>query len=306
MSFIVDFYKELDTVNLIIFWGVIIVVLLLLIFAIIITRKNKKLEKIIAKNGIRIDDFDDEELAIKRENKSTTIEKVPAANTTEVNMKEPELVIIKETPKQEVYHEEKVVAPEVPIKEETFVAEEHVMEYQKEVPRQPERIIIERTNNEPYQRNVLREVYPSQTSPVGITKSQNNAEKEMTKATELHEALNDSHQDETLLNQKKYSQTFNNTTKKGDYLEELSKKLADANSQNDVNRTEYELRQEEDAIISYEELMQKKDSIKTVDEEEAVISIEELRAKKEKLYNITKDEETDEFINELKQFRSDL
>ena len=55
--------------------------------------------------------------------------------------------------------------------------------------------------------------------------------------------------------------------------------------------------------------MQKKDSIKTIDEEDAIISIEELRKRKQeedKLYNITKDEEDDEFINELKHFRSDL
>ena len=39
MDFIVEFYKELDTINLIIFWGVIIVVFLLLTFAIIIANK---------------------------------------------------------------------------------------------------------------------------------------------------------------------------------------------------------------------------------------------------------------------------
>ena len=55
--------------------------------------------------------------------------------------------------------------------------------------------------------------------------------------------------------------------------------------------------------------MQKKDTLKPIDEEDAVISINELIAKKaeeEKLYNITKEEENDEFINELKHFRNDL
>ena len=66
MKFIVDFYKGLDAVNLLIFWGVIIVVLLLLIFAIIITNKNRKLEKILAKSGIDVDDFNDDGLAIKK------------------------------------------------------------------------------------------------------------------------------------------------------------------------------------------------------------------------------------------------
>ena len=110
------------------------------------------------------------------------------------------------------------------------------------------------------------------------------------------------------------------TTKKNSasekYLEEVSRKLAEADIQDEIERTDYELEQEENAIISYKELMEKKDSIQTIDEEEAVISIEELmnrnnkkQEEKEtdsKLYNLTDEEENDDFINELKQFRNDL
>ena len=94
-----------------------------------------------------------------------------------------------------------------------------------------------------------------------------------------------------------------------DYLKEVSKKLAEAKNIDGIERTEYEIKQEEEAIISYEELMKKKDSIQMIDEEEAVISIDELyerKKQKEKLYNITKEEDNDEFISELKHFRSDL
>ena len=93
------------------------------------------------------------------------------------------------------------------------------------------------------------------------------------------------------------------------YLNEVSKKLSEAKEIDGIERTEYEIKQEEDAIISYEELMQKKDSIQMIDEEDAVISIGELYEKnkqKEKLYNITKEEENDKFISELKHFRGDL
>ena len=65
----------------------------------------------------------------------------------------------------------------------------------------------------------------------------------------------------------------------------------------------------EDAIISYKELMAKKDTIKTIDEEDAVISIQELTSrenKQEKLYNLTEEEENDDFLDELKKFRNDL
>lgn len=316
MKFIVDFYKGLDAVNLLIFWGVIIVVLLLLIFAIIITNKNRKLEKILAKSGIDVDDFNDDGLAIKKviEN-DIPAEPVKEESTLEITENEEDEQVniapvahIEESTKEELTMPEPEIK-EIP-KEEKFVAEEHVMEYQtniiKEAPIKEETY---ETNNA-YQKNVLKDYSSNQTSPIGISR---NNENDAYKAAELHNALNESNvekrnyqQDETLVNQKKYADSYNQVTRKGDYLTELSKKLSSAN---DVDRTDYEIKQEEDAIISYEELMQKKDSIKTIDEEDAIISIEELRKRKQeedKLYNITKDEEDDEFINELKHFRSDL
>ena len=51
-----------------------------------------------------------------------------------------------------------------------------------------------------------------------------------------------------------------------------------------IELTDYEKKQEEEAIISYDELLKVKDRI----------------------YNITEDEETDEFIDQLKSFRLDL
>lgn len=93
------------------------------------------------------------------------------------------------------------------------------------------------------------------------------------------------------------------------YLEEVSEKLASADVKDEVERTEYELKQEEDAIISFKELMERKDHIEELDEEDAVISIGELIEKKkeeEKLYNLTPEEENDEFLSELKKFRNDL
>ena len=176
---------------------------------------------------------------------------------------------------------------------------------------------VEKTSipNIPYQRNVLREISSNQTSPIGIAKNNSNYEREIRSAVELNIVLNEETKKEntieqaTLINQKKYVDTYNQNTRKGDYLEELSRKLSNANNQDGINRTQYEIKEEEDAIISYEELMRKKDSIKTIDEEDAVISINELMKKKqeaEKIYNITKEEGNDEFISELKHFRSDL
>ena len=47
MDLIIDFYKSLDTINLIVFWGIIIVLILLLVFAIVQSNKNKKLKAML-------------------------------------------------------------------------------------------------------------------------------------------------------------------------------------------------------------------------------------------------------------------
>ena len=104
-----------------------------------------------------------------------------------------------------------VIEEEVP-KEKKFVAEEHVQAYsddffdipikrnpvEEEVKKEPvveKETIIKETitqiprNNEPYQRNILREVYPSQTSPIGVARTTKVETEEVTGARELNEAL---------------------------------------------------------------------------------------------------------------------
>lgn len=73
--------------------------------------------------------------------------------------------------------------------------------------------------------------------------------------------------------------------KKLTFAEEISKKMEEQLKPETIELTDYEKKQEEEAIISYQEL---------------------LSASKERLYNITDDEETVDFINELKSFRSSL
>lgn len=430
MDFLIDFYKGLDTLNLIIFWGVIVVIILLLIFSITISNKNKKLKMIInskeknRKENNQEQIFPDEiALAVPKEEKTTEPENEPIIEKP-IN-KEAEISVLTSKTIEE---------------EKKFIAEEHVMEYDnnlfsisniKKVDENQEEKINHNTKQTeikmptaPYQRNVLREMSLSQTSPIGIVKPDKKEDKIMTKAKELEVSLSEENSEEEIIERKtikqeptksvdkkniesstnyqseknthkenieeiknkdvleikspkkeiyheketisidpprketsievkpnnqshpkidnyfKISEEKNHemktdsyletnltdiekTTshikkniindrevpKKDSYLEEVSKKLAVAEKTEDIDRTEYELKQEEEAIISYEELMQKKDTIKIIDEEEAVISIEELLRKKEqedKLYNLTEDEENDKFINELKNFRNDL
>ena len=355
MSYIIEFYKNLDTINLIIFWGVIIVILLLLIFSIILANKNKKLERILENKEIDEEESIDD-LAIKKTEDSSSnkviIDKSIEERTIYQESQNHERAIPEEiSPAKEaiIATAESSKNDEETIKKEKFIAEEHVKEYNNdffEIPNikkqseseneihkvvMPEKTKItikeESISNhqetpKPYQRNILREVYPTQTSPIGAIKEDSITRSKVEEARELNEALNSeknqSHIEEIrkyptrehIVEEKKIQiSTFPETHKRGNYLEELSKKMSQTNNENDLNRTSYELQQEEDAIISYRELMQKKDQIQTVDEEDAVISIEELQRRKkaeEKLYNITEKEADDDFINELKHFRSDL
>ena len=69
-----------------------------------------------------------------------------------------------------------------------------------------------------------------------------------------------------------------------EFIEEISKRLAEEVEPQTIELTDYEKRQEEEAIISYKELLKEKD----------------------RLYKITDDEEIDTFIDELKEFRTNL
>ncbi len=350
MNLIIDFYKDLDTINLVLFWGIILTIVLLLIFSLIIVNKNKKLKRIIitkekeikeSRNELAIkqnivneekiivnrnEDF----LPIKEEKEEITINKIEnkdvhndiyIENTQEEDPLKilddeeelpikKEVIIKKEEPpiKKEVIIEKEVL----PIKEEEFIAEDYV---------KPTKEIIMPTG--PYQRNVLREISSNQTSPIGITRKEYNQQREILNR-ERNETINSIEKIEESLPSETYKNNYREEMdnskkminklyeleqKNNDYLKEVSKKLEETAKKNEIERTAYEIKQEEDAIISYDELMRKKDSLKMEDDEDAIISIEELRRQKlekERIYNITKEEENDEFISELKEFRSDL
>ena len=405
MKLIVDFYKGLDTLNLIIFWGIIIVIILLLVFSFIMMNKNKKLKRIVEQKNTP----KNEEIPIKKDN--TIEQKETIVNS--INYNEEAVPSLEKSNKEEILSEKEINIET----ENNFVVEEHIIEYNQEKEPQPkDNNILENNDinnkshgkieieipNKPYQRNVLREMSLSQTSPIGINKQTNQENKVVRMAKDLENSLNQENINETTIEEKikedlqkieslsqreteiieeaneeedihkelnkpvekiniteeilnrykrekelkkeqelkkeielrkeaelrkevelrkvqeqqKINELKKEKSESEKYLEEVSRKLAEAEIPDEIERTNYELQQEEDAIISYKELMEKKDSIQTIDEEDAVISIEELLERKnkkedkeehdDKLYKLSEEEENDNFINELKQFRNDL
>lgn len=127
----------------------------------------------------------------------------------------------------------------------------------------------------PYKKNVLRELSArSQTSPVNIGNSTVDVPK-----VKVTSYVKKEENKEKINKVKKIDEMDNQT-----FIEEISKRIEDEMTPQTIELTDYERKQEEEAIISYQELLKVKD----------------------KLYNITDDEEIDNFIDELKEFRTNL
>ena len=341
MDYIIEFYKGLDSINLLLFWGVIVVITLLLIFSIIMINKNNELKKQIAEKAKKTTQSDEipikvvETNEVKQTVKNNVTEEHPIAIINETIDEAPIQVTEKYEVKQETITKPQETIIEKPIEttiskktepepHKEFVAEEYIMNYNKRqsnvttdnsinklssinessLPFTPTEAKPEMSiPNQPYQRNVLREMSLNQTSPIGISKKNVTQELEHVRAEKLNQSLNTNNASFERPNSLNEKDARNESNQQ--YLNEVSHKLN--NAINDVERTAYEIKQEEDAIISYNELIKKRDSIKTIEEEEAIISIEELyRKEKNKLYGITEEEEDNKFIDELKNFRDDL
>ena len=288
MNLIQEFYNNLDTLEMIIFWGIIIVIILVIILIIILINKNKKtknivIDDIVEEFPIKINELTEDE---HQENIINNNEEILFDTKNENNLLE-EIEPIIEIEKEQV----------------SEIKEENKYQTTFEIP------------SAPYQKNVLRGMSLSQTSPIGI-----NRRDDYIKPEELFEMYN-KHEEKQEPKEPEIKQEIINIEEniEENVIEEYPDN-EDVNEEEkkydlDIERTQYEIEQEENAIISYKELMEKKDSIQTIDEEDAIISIEELLNKtnskeeikeESKLYNISEEEENESFINELKQFRKDL
>ena len=131
----------------------------------------------------------------------------------------------------------------------------------------------------PYKKNVLREMSARmQTSPINIERKEKQVEEILGYDISELDMREDS---VSPLEMMEDSYEINDNMK---FASEIVEKMEEEIKPSNIELTDYEKKQEEEAIISYDELMKVKD----------------------KIYNITEDEETDEFIDELKSFRLDL
>jgi len=245
LSSFTDFYYGLSSDGLFFFWIIVFLFAFLIFLTAVLVIKNKKLIKLLKEDNATIkEDFEEIPLVEKSE---------------EVKEK-----IIEKNNKMEV-------------KEEFKIEEEEKIEVEKQI------IPNVKEETGPYKKNVLREMNARmQTSPISIRKDDviynaNNGSNEEYDLDEIYlredtvsplESMEDSYE-------------VNDSMK---FASEIVERMEEEIKPSNIELTDYEKKQEEEAIISYDELLKVKDRI----------------------YNLTEDEETDEFIGELKSFRLDL
>lgn len=251
MSSFNDFYNNLSSNGVFFFWIVIFLFLFLIFLSIVLLVKNRKLSKYLKEEQSVVEDSIEETPLVSDIKEEIVLDKV------ETEVKE-------ELPKEEVKEEQ----PKIEINED-----------KKEVSN-----TNNTNNNGLYKKNVLREMNArSQTSPIHIDREEPKEKEDYTKlANNINTTGIDLGEDSlSPLEMMEDTYELNDNMKfASDIVERMQEEIKPSN----IELTDYEKKQEEEAIISYDELLKVKD----------------------KIYNITDDEETDEFIDELKSFRIDL
>lgn len=268
-------FSEMDTSDIIIVVGIIFIVIFLICLSSSLMKKNKVLREEL-KNKQNIDNIIMDEDITNNEKIDTyeDINIIKEEKLDENNIIVPnEKVDILNELNENLYEDDILSKPE----------EEGINEILKDLPDNDTSITA------PYTRNVLKNLSASgQTSPVNIGKSAVDVPKVKVTSYVKEEPKYEVKVEQQKLDfeEKELPKLEENSSSMSnqEFIEEISKRLAEEVEPQTIELTDYEKRQEEEAIISYKELLKVKD----------------------RLYKITDDEEIDTFIDELKEFRTNL
>lgn len=272
-------FSEMDTLDIIIVVGIIFIVIFLICLSSSLMKKNKVLREEL-KNKQNIDNIImDEDITNDKEFENyEDINIIKEDKPEEDNIVVPnEKVDILNELNENLYEDDILSKPE----------EEGINEILKDLPDNDTSLTA------PYTRNVLKSLSASgQTSPVNIGKSAVDVPKvkvtsyvkeEPKHEVKLEQQKLDFEEKEIKKELPKLEENSSSMSNQ-EFIEEISKRLSEEVEPQTIELTDYEKRQEEEAIISYKELLKVKD----------------------RLYKITDDEEIDTFIDELKEFRTNL
>lgn len=272
-------FSEMDTLDIIIVVGIIFIVIFLICLSSSLMKKNKVLREEL-KNKQNIDNIimDEDIINDKKIENYEDINIIKEDKPEEDNIVVPnEKVDILNELNENLYEDDILSKPE----------EEGINEILKDLPDNDTSITA------PYTRNVLKSLSQSgQTSPVNIGKSAVDVPKVKVTSYVKEEPKHEVKIEQQKLDfevkdiKKELPKLEENSSNMSnqEFIEEISKRLSEEVEPQTIELTDYEKRQEEEAIISYKELLKVKD----------------------RLYKITDDEEIDTFIDELKEFRTNL
>ena len=272
-------FSEMDTLDIIIVVGIFFIVIFLICLSSSLMKKNKVLREEL-KNKQNIDNIimDEDIINDKKIENYEDINIIKEDKPEEDNIVVPnEKVDILNELNENLYEDDILSKPE----------EEGINEILKDLPDNDTSITA------PYTRNVLKSLAQSgQTSPVNIGKSAVDVPKvkvtsyvkeEPKHEVKIEQQKLDFEEKDIKKELPKLEENSSNMSNQ-EFIEEISKRLSEEVEPQTIELTDYEKRQEEEAIISYKELLKLKD----------------------RLYKITDDEEIDTFIDELKEFRTNL
>ena len=309
-----DFYDNLTGDGVFFFWIAIVIALFLVGLAIFLLLKNRKLSTILKDEkkvvAYPVDNDKEETIDIIKNTEDTSVEIAPVKEE-----KEPEILQTQEKEEPEVLQienkKEEVKEPEllqidnqkeeaVEIKEDHKVTENKKFKHDIEnkfkfsdddIPKlfEPSKEVKKeekptgKESPKPYQKNVLREISRKMPiSPIHIEKEDKDEEiYTVSDDTEDSYDLADISIGEDIVSP---LEKMEDNYEANDDMKEIVSRMEEEVKPSNIELTEYEKKQEEEAIISYDELQKVKD----------------------KIYNLTEEEEDGEFIDELKNFRSDL
>ena len=306
------FYQSLDIGGLVVVWGLLFVFLFFMVATFLLFSKNRELGKLLQEKTKKVAELEAEKRALLEKKidkvavKDLNKDIKPVKEKQEVTLEEEAIFTDDETndapvvnknnindnisinSKEDVSNKDKMISDvtdkEVVINTNSNIDDKRNEEVkqakevgQDEVVEKPSAPISARSqvsnntvssNNNLYSRSALKDNRRFQTSPINIIREESLDETmQKLKPIEIGEAKEDVKRENV------------------NFVEEISRKMEQEIKPQTIELTDYELKQEEEAIISYDELMKNKD----------------------RLFKITDDEEDDaQFIEELKYFRNSL
>lgn len=306
------FYQSLDIGGLVVVWGLLFLFFFFMVATFLLFSKNRELGKLLQEKTKKVAELEAEKRALLEKKidkvavKDLNKDIKPVKEKQEVTLEEEAIFTDDETndasvvnknnindnisinSKEDVSDKGKMIG-NVTDKEVVINTNSNIDDKRKEEVKQATKVgqeeIIESpsdtistrsqvsnntvsSNNNLYSRSALKDNRRFQTSPINIIREESLDETmQKLKPIEIGEAKEDVKRENV------------------NFVEEISRKMEQEIKPQTIELTDYELKQEEEAIISYDELMKNKD----------------------RLFKITDDEEDDaQFIEELKYFRNSL